>query len=417
MFLKIRSIREPRQKLLSVFTIIFFMSFIWSFAISSIMYGVFLLFFFIDKKNVINKLKLLSKNRTILIYGLYFMIILVGLSYSKNWQQGLDKVISLSPLIILPAIWISEQLNLKHFEVILNYVKYLVIFSFLLLIFNHLYIESRQLGTFVQYAIYRRIGASQFYIAFILFIPILHCFYELEKKKQIALNILCITFLFFCVMILNNKTSFVLAFVLLVVGLFKVLRTSSLKIKILSIITISLVFLILMSSSTKEFKTKYEVFVKTTDFDIEIIKTKNSVTYTQNTFEHRILIWYISLSEIIKNLPFGVGTGDYQEVLNNRYEDINFKTGLKLNLNCHNQYFTEFLRTGLLGGAAFLILIFYLIQKASFTDKYYLFMIFSFAISCFFESLLERQHGVMIFAFFIPFFLSYDKELKSVPHE
>ena len=153
-------------------------------------------------------------------------------------------------------------------------------------------------------------------------------------------------------------------------------------------------------------KERFTNVFKTTDFDIEIIKTKNSFTVTKNTLEHRALINYLSFSPIVKALPFGVGTGDVEDMLQKKYKEINFKAGILSKYNNHNQYVYEFFKTGVLGGFVFIFLLFVLNKNAVSTNSLAQILILFFTIGCFVESYLFRQHGIIIFGFLIPLFLT-----------
>jgi hypothetical protein len=164
-------------------------------------------------------------------------------------------------------------------------------------------------------------------------------------------------------------------------------------------------------------KDRFNVFIKTTDLNLATIITKNKYTQTKNTFEHRLLINYLSLKEIGKSLPLGVGTGDFQSALNKQYKTINFKAALKGKLNNHNQYLSEFLKTGFLGGILFLWLLFCLFKKIKTKQFFYPFILTFFSFACVVESYLDRQHGVVIFAVLIPFLYILDKSLNTIAYK
>ncbi|MCL5127260.1 hypothetical protein M4I23_02485 [Algibacter sp. L4_22] len=144
---------------------------------------------------------------------------------------------------------------------------------------------------------------------------------------------------------------------------------------------------------------------------METIITKNSFTQTKNTAEHRVLIDYLAIKEIMATLPFGVGTGDFQEALNKQYNTVNFKVAIKNKFNNHNQYLAEFLKTGVLGGVLFLMLVFTLWKTKKSRMGFYFVLLFS--IGCLVESYLDRQHGIVIFACIIPFFLNQNSNSLS----
>ena len=99
-----------------------------------------------------------------------------------------------------------------------------------------------------------------------------------------------------------------------------------------------------------------------------------------------------------------------QDALLEAYIDNKFKVAQIGNYNPHNQYLNEFLRTGILGGLLFILLLFYLF-KITHRNPIAFQLVLFFSIACFVESYLVRQHGVTILAVIIPFFIKnkYEK--------
>jgi O-antigen ligase len=115
----------------------------------------------------------------------------------------------------------------------------------------------------------------------------------------------------------------------------------------------------------------------------------------------RLLVWECSAEIIKENFLFGVGTGDVKPELNKRYEEKNIQQAIKENLNAHNQYLQTFIAIGFIG---FLLLIASLILPVlhGFQKRKTLLMVFIvlFSFHLLVESMLERQAGVVFFAFF-----------------
>lgn len=385
-----------------------------SFAINSIGVGVLCAFFFLDSiTNIKAKLQKAKQSRIITLYFLFFILQIVGMLYTDNREFGMKRIITQLPILILPLILLSEELCLKKMNVLLDGFRYWILTVFLFYIAQHVFMDKNSLETFVLFIITDRLGISQFYVVFILLIPIITTVNAIRNKKNITLNIILLAFFVFFLFLLGNKTSVFILFILSVLFAF---QRNTLFNSIWKKVTIIVVGIILVISAYNMpgIQKRVDVLVKTTDFNIETIITKNSVTHTKNTLEHRLLINYITINEVVDNFPFGVGTGDYQDVLNNNYGAINFKQGICHELNNHNQYLSEFLKTGILSGTVFLLLMFSLIRQSNFNNQYYIYIVLSFAIACLFESYLDRQHGVVIFAFIIPLFLKYEIENKSV---
>ncbi|WP_225035909.1 O-antigen ligase family protein [Winogradskyella sp. SM1960] len=389
-------------------------SYMVSFAINSIGVGVLCAFFFLDSiTNIKAKLQKAKQSRIITLYFLFFILQIVGMLYTDNREFGMKRIITQLPILILPLILLSEELCLKKMNVLLDGFRYWILTVFLFYIAQHVFMDENSLETFVLFIITDRLGISQFYVVFILLIPIITTVNAIRNKKNITLNIILLAFFVFFLFLLGNKTSVFILFILSVLFAF---QRNTLFNSIWKKVTIIVVGIILVISAYNMpgIQKRVDVLVKTTDFNIETIITKNSVTHTKNTLEHRLLINYITINEVVDNFPFGVGTGDYQDVLNNNYDAINFKQGICHEFNNHNQYLSEFLKTGILSGTVFLLLMFSLIRQSNFNNQYYIYIVLSFAVACLFESYLDRQHGVVIFAFIIPLFLKYEIENKSV---
>jgi hypothetical protein len=312
------------------------------------------------------------------------------------------------PLIFVPAIIYSENIDFKYFTKIFKTLRVFLLLYFLGLVIYHVFFELRPLSHFALYALNENLGISQFYIFFILLIPILFSLDRIFLNKGTVINLIFFVIFSFFILLLSNKTSLILMTIAVIIKFIFIFKNNSLVSKVsFSFLIILLIGFI--SFNVPELEKKINVVLKSTDFDIEIIKTKNKVTVTKNTFEHRLLINYLSIKEVIENSWLGVGTGDYQDFLNEQYREVEFKSGILKKLNNHNQFVAEFLKTGLLGGVIFIILIFNLLNYGVYHYQNYMIVVILFSTACFLESYLDRQHGVMIFAFIIPVFYKYDQ--------
>jgi len=118
----------------------------------------------------------------------------------------------------------------------------------------------------------------------------------------------------------------------------------------------------------------------------------------------RILIWSATTKVALKNLPFGVGTGDIKDELQKQYFEEGYNEPYEEHHNAHCQFLQVFATLGIIGIAAFLLIIFLPFQKG-FTKKNILFLVFGIIISINFlvESMFEKQAGMMFFCFFFSF--------------
>lgn len=132
-----------------------------------------------------------------------------------------------------------------------------------------------------------------------------------------------------------------------------------------------------------------------------------------DSYNARFRIWKPGWQEIKENIWFGVGTGDAQTVLDQRYADTGYMDGIGQH-NMHNQYLQVWLEHGVLGLLVLLGLIIVQLRRAiAFQDPLYLtFTILTFSAMCT-ESLLHRNKGLIFFLFFSFLFFSHEKQVKS----
>lgn len=365
------------------------------------------LFFFIDKKaNIRHKLSLMKKHNLVLIMSVYFLVQCFGLIYTEDLKRGFDTITRLLPLVVLPGVIIAENLNKKYIDRLLNLTTvWMVLVMFYLSLYQFL-IEERPISSTVHFA-FETLGISQHYIAILLVLSIMIALHQIFKRTHILLNSMAAIILIFFLFLFSSRSSIIILLFSTLILFFNALKRIHLKQK-LGLISAGILIGIIGFYSSPELIKKTDIFIKTTDFDFDIIKTKNSLTFAKNTIEQRIMINYASF-EIIKNNPiFGVGTGDYLNALQNEYSKLNFIAGLKEKFNGHNQYLEDYVKVGLFGFMSFLLLIYSLFKYSYKAKSFMFYCAFGIAFLCLFESFLDRHHGTAFLGFFIPLFYKFD---------
>ena len=131
------------------------------------------------------------------------------------------------------------------------------------------------------------------------------------------------------------------------------------------------------------------------------IAAADSIGNSARSTGDRVLIWQSSKEIIKQNFLFGVGTGDVRDKLMEEYRRGDVIAVLKHYFNAHDQYVQTLIALGIFG---LLLLVTMIIAPAifSFRRENYIYFAFLFivGISMFFESMLERQEGVVFYAFF-----------------
>lgn len=123
--------------------------------------------------------------------------------------------------------------------------------------------------------------------------------------------------------------------------------------------------------------------------------------YPMSGTEVRIVMWTVS-TKVLKKYPLGVGTGNVDEVLTNNLNKLDQKELAKKEYNPHNQ----FLQTGIeIGWIGLLILLGIVVVGVYYSFKFknwlLLLIISNFAFNSLFESMLQRQSGIVVYTFLI----------------
>ncbi|MBQ9472934.1 MAG: O-antigen ligase family protein [Bacteroidales bacterium] len=108
-----------------------------------------------------------------------------------------------------------------------------------------------------------------------------------------------------------------------------------------------------------------------------------------------------TLAVISSNMPFGVGAGDREEQLVQQYQLIGAEKALAHTYNSHNQYLDTLMATGI-PGLLVLVALFAVPLFAAVKERRYLLLalVTIVAFNALFESLFERQMGLIFFAVF-----------------
>ncbi|HKL02241.1 MAG TPA: O-antigen ligase family protein [Cryomorphaceae bacterium] len=115
---------------------------------------------------------------------------------------------------------------------------------------------------------------------------------------------------------------------------------------------------------------------------------------------YRLIAWEIAVEEIVAN-PFGVGTGSESNHFGNAFREAGYPELAAKDLNPHNTYFQIALAQGLIACLWFLFSLAYPLKQI-WNKKIWIYGFFIAVISVNFavESMLEKQSGVIFFAFF-----------------
>ncbi len=130
--------------------------------------------------------------------------------------------------------------------------------------------------------------------------------------------------------------------------------------------------------------------------------------------ETRLIMWTASYLEL-RDHPSGVGPGNLNRHLGERLESLGQPPQMvEKKLNPHNQYLQTGLETGIAGLIVLLSMLICGISGAIKKSEWLLLaIILNLAFNMLFESMLQRQSGIVFFVFFIALLSVYPKILSS----
>ena len=127
----------------------------------------------------------------------------------------------------------------------------------------------------------------------------------------------------------------------------------------------------------------------------------------------RLIIWQAAWDGTLENLPWGVGTGDGNDVIVEKYHENGHWSYSDHTYNAHNQFLFALLTNGI-PGLILVLLYFYAPLGLAIKNKdILLFSVFLLmTLNCLVECMFDRRAGVDFFAVMIPLLLLRNKSLS-----
>jgi O-antigen ligase len=111
----------------------------------------------------------------------------------------------------------------------------------------------------------------------------------------------------------------------------------------------------------------------------------------------RLVVWTIS-GQIIADHPFGIGLGNLEGEMKQRLIQLKQDELVEKNYNPHNQFLQMAAEIGIVGLIFFVCILFLIVRFAlQRKDELLIFLVFSLILNCLFESMLQRQSGIVFY--------------------
>lgn len=356
---------------------------------------------------------------------LFYVLQIISLAYSEDIEEGLIHVQLKSALLFVPAaIYFAAFLNEAFRRRVMTGYLFIVIVASLycLGIAFSKYLETGSKDAFFYFELVKPFGHHAIQYSLLVMFGALYTMDRLTRAEYLfnpALHLVLASFLLIVIMLLSSKL--VIAITIACVGyyLLKMIRTRNKQRWILPVAVVGCVALTfgVMFTSNPISKRFDEIIAG----DISMINQDkfNQGTYF-NGLQFRLIQWRFLREILNENNGWisGVGIGDGQHELDEKYIATDMYTGEEsrgdhgfLGFNTHNQFYESLLQTGILGLAAYILIVISMVSMVIRTRNSVLtFITISLLAYTLNESVFETQYGMMIFLF-IPFFY-YKSEMN-----
>ncbi|WMN12468.1 O-antigen ligase family protein [Marivirga salinae] len=328
----------------------------------------------------------------------YFLLMIVGLTYSSNVELGLFNLEKSASLILFPLLFSSIHLNNKTRNILIN--------TFILGVFTGAFICNVN-----QILLYSN-PFHNFYILLLEPLAMHPTYFSLYLNMSIAMLLLKIfdkisplQIVIYAVLIIYAIIfGFYVGSKIFIVGLLItfiaiLILQLGFNYKSISLIIISISVIIIVSYNVDFFQRR---------FYIPLFKVFKGNYYT--FFFERTISWYCSLVKISESPVIGYGTGSVQEALTDCY----LENGKTFYHNAHNQYLSTLLGYGI-PGLLILLNIYlkpmFLYLKKILNKPLILFSII-IAIYSLTEVLLGLNKGILFISLFYCLLMTFKKDIK-----
>jgi O-antigen ligase len=310
----------------------------------------------------------------------YCMLLVLGLLYSSDIERGLRLLETRFSLLAMPIIfWRASVLNEKDVFAVAKYFSRGLVVA-CAICFGNAWVTYSQTGdnsAFLYENLTAIVNAQPTYFAYYIIFSItfgLYSLYYHPHEIRNNLTLLSVLFLFVMLILTGGKTTF---------------------------ISLLLIFSFFVLKFILEDKSWHKSIVFT------MVCLMLLAMFIVNSIEHwafegdyweRMVLWK---SAIIANPSplWGVGTGDFNNVLNEYYRTHNLIEFSQGDFNAHNQLIQSYLTHGLLGlGALIIVLTRPLFDGSRSHDTLTIMIFFPFLIYGITEVFLGRYQGVVFFA-------------------
>ncbi|MBI9033570.1 MAG: O-antigen ligase family protein [Bacteroidales bacterium] len=354
----------------------------------------------INKSSFISSWKKLFVNPIFFLF-VFFILHLIGLSYTSHFQNGLSELETKLSLFLFPIVFLfrspKSQLKLNYTWIFNALITGLILKSVFSLGVSYGDYSDGKANAFYYSSLGKDFHPSYFslYLNLSLSYLIIRYFKTPDQKpfEQVT-SLIIFTFLAIMIILLSSKAGILGLLINILIGLFFIIK-SKLRVKDRLLFLSSFIILL--------------VFILTFPYSIErFIGARNAMTNSSTNEDKtestasRITIWRNSIQAIKAEPIWGYGTGSVKEVLHEIEVENDHIISDQRYYDAHNQFLQTYLVVGIPGIMIFLTFFFLSIKQAIMRQKLILGIFLGLIIlNLMFESMLDRQLGISFIIFFL----------------
>ncbi len=360
----------------------------------------------------------LRQSGILAVYALFFLVYVASLAITENKTSGVFQIETKLVFFIFPvltglAVW-SDSINRSKIQnafVTGTFLAIVVCFVNAALNMS----EEKQMvaqgllnDTYINWDFFFASRLSflmhpsylAMYATFSMYFLFQRIASNWQSKRNLAFLLVGLNLiLMFAVFLLASRLAYITMFLLWAgVAVVYTRRTGSYTKGLIGLAVLVITILVVYKSS--------DIIASRFDYAIRSFTSSEIDKTSSESSAVRRLVWSAASDEIAQNVLFGVGGGDVEHVLMEKYKREGMTGAYEHKLNAHSQFLQTLLATGL-GGFVVLLAMLLLPLRRAFRKKDTDFMVFIaiIVLNILVESMFEIQAGVMFFAFFSALFI------------
>jgi len=345
-----------------------------------------------------------ERTRFMLLFCSLYLVSLIGLFNTSNFDDGLFRLQQKSAIFFLPLIFGTILLPEKTYRIICtHFIIATCLACAISLGYGFVrFIETGQSAALTRewLAIFRDLNPPMTGLICLLAIILsLHHFYNISNKRKI-LVVLIVAFLSIYTILMGVRLIIICLFLILLVFIFRYISSVAYRVLLAGVfILITALSLFFIPSLNRKWKELVDFSPQNTI----VLDQDSSLGKRWGGKSIRLAIWKCSKDVIRKHWMWGVGTGDVQDSLQAAYANHKFYFAAHYNkYNAHDQYLEMWLANGLPGLLIYILcLVVPLVRHVrNLSVLHYTLFLCLIIVMSFTETFLNVNKGIIWYSFF-----------------